>query len=100
LYEHRYALFAALIKIYDGYITPLGATAIRCWKSRFHHDGTMFPDSFIAGMSRINIDGSIFHITYHLPNRWWDRIKCIIEDHAPEYDGHTSKDVIERLQRL
>jgi len=100
LYEHRHALFAALIKIYDGYITPLGATAIRCWKSRFHADGSSYEGWFIAGMSRINIDGSSFHVSYHLPDRWWDRIRCKVEDTAPPYDGYTSDDVIERLQRL
>lgn len=100
LYEHRHALFAALIKIYDGYITPLGATAIRCWKSKLHSDGTMFEGWFIAGMYRLNIDGTHMHITYHLPDRWWDRIRCIVEERAPEWDGHTSKDVLERLQRL
>src|SRR3954471_3254925 len=49
LYRHRHALFAALIKAYDSYITPL-SMRVRCWKSRAHADGTMYPGWFIAGM--------------------------------------------------
>lgn len=100
LYEHRYALFAALVRIYDGYITPLGATAVTAWKSKFHSDGTMFDGYFIAGIGRKNIDGTSFQISYHLPLNWWNKFQCAALSRAPEYDGHTSKDVIERLGKL
>lgn len=100
LYHHRHALFAALVKIYDGYITPLGATAIKCWKSKLHNDGTMFDGWFIVGMTRKNIDMSEMNITYHLPMSWWDHFDCIEIPRAPVWDGHTSKDVINRLMKL
>src|SRR5678809_268762 len=50
LYNHRYALFIALCRIYDNYVTPLGCR-VKCWKSKLHSDGTMFDDSFILGMT-------------------------------------------------
>lgn len=105
LYEHRYALFCALVKIYDNYITPLGIK-VKCWKSKLHSDGTMFDDSFIVGMiyKELSFNADIppveKQITYHLPLEWWDRFDVIKLEHAPEYDGHTSDDIIERLLKL
>ena len=47
LYQHRYALFCALVKVYDNYKTPLSSHVV-CWKSKLHDDGSMFDDSFIV----------------------------------------------------
>lgn len=99
LYNHRYALFCALVKIYDNYLTPLGSR-VKCWKSILHHDGSFIEESFIAGMEVIQFDGTKEQITYHLPMDWWDKFKVINLINAPEYDGHTSDDVIERLMKL
>lgn len=97
LYEHRYALFAALVKAYDGIITPLGSTTVSCWKSRVHSDGTMFDGHFIVGMTKKYVDLSEKTVTYHLPILWWDRFRCVELIAAPPWDGHKSKDVVERL---
>jgi hypothetical protein len=99
LYEHRYALFCALVKAYDSYKTPLGS-AVTCWKSKLHSDGTMFANSFIVQMVVRKLDGSKEQISYHLPLSWWDKFTCMSIDKAWEWDGHTSKDVIERLLSL
>lgn len=100
LYNHRHALFCALIKAYDTYVTLLHGPMYRCWKSKKHEDGTMYEGWFIAGISRKLFDGSIEDITYHLPLDWWDRLKCIEIPFAPKFDGHTSNDVIDRLLKL
>lgn len=99
LYEHRIALFAALCKLYDGYITPLN-TRVKCWKSKFHHDGTSFEGWFIAGMLIREFDGTDSQISYHIPNRLWNRFNVMELRKGPIWDGHTSKDVIERLYKL
>lgn len=105
LYNHRYALFCALVKIYDNYVTPLGSS-VKCWKSKLHDDGTMFDDSFIAGITirhfPFNADDKapFQYITYHLSLSWWDKFKVIEYTSAPKYDGHNSDDVIERLLKL
>lgn len=99
LYNHRHTLFCALTKIYDNYITPLG-TSIHCYKSKLHYDGTMFDNMFIVWMQVLNFDGSITIMDYHLPNEWWDKFKLLEAPNSPEYDGHTSNDVIERLLKL
>ena len=86
LYEHRYLLFIALLATSQG---------SRGWWSKLHADGTMFDDSIIAG---IRLPTGM--ITYHLPERY---SKMLTEQgvkerqHAPEWDGHTSADVITRL---
>lgn len=99
LYNHRHALFCALCKIYDNYITPFN-TRVHCWKSRLHADGTMFEGWFIAGMTITQFDTSVKYVTYHLPIEWWDKFKIIEMKKAPEWDGHTSNDVLARLMEL
>jgi hypothetical protein len=37
-------------------------------------------------------------ITYHLPMDRWSDAPGVELDHAPEFDGHSSSDVIERLK--
>jgi len=84
LYEHRHVLFAALVADIDD-----------SWKSKKHHDGTMFDGGwFIAG-----IELHTGTITYHIPLRLWDLFLCKELEFAPEWDGHTSDDVIKRIEQ-
>ena len=83
LYEHRHALFIALALAH-----PSSA-----WRSSRHEDMSMFDGYFIAGIHLSTGD-----ISYHLPNRLWgylDGIETLAQ--APEWDGHTSADVVNRL---
>ena len=83
LYYHRMILFLALQKSY-----PNGA-----WKSKQHHDGTMFDDSFIVG-----IETDEGQYTYHYDLECWSMFVDIPEvEFAPEYDGHKPKDVTRLL---
>lgn len=87
LYEHRHALFIALCRRLD----------LCAWRSRQHADGTSFPGWFIMGLYRAPGE----QITYHLPERLWDRTHFVETlDHAPEWDGHTSAEVVRRLWDL
>ena len=81
LYEHRHALFIALLSVIDN-----------AWKSLKHHDGSSFEGYFIAG---IELNGKM--ISYHLPNELWAYVHATPLDFAPEWDGHTPADVVERL---
>lgn len=89
LYEHRFMLFRALGNIFDG----------NCWKSKKHGDGNdVYPGWFIAGME--TPEPAKRQITYHIPLRLWDKFReeeWKVLEQAPAWDGHTSKDVIERL---
>ena len=83
LYAHRCTLFAALAMCHKHI----------AWKSLLHSDGTMFDDWFIAGM-----DLPTGTITYHLPvEQFWEKLDIPEVEKAPEWDGHTSDDVIKRV---
>lgn len=95
LYEHRITLYVALLNQYylnldKGEINPI-------WKSEVHSDGTSYPGWFLLGI----FSKPGFQITYHLPNKYWDDCDFAkVVDKAPEFDGHTSADVLERIKNL
>ncbi len=79
LYFHRMVLFLSLQLAHKG----------KSWKSKQHHDGTMFEDSFIVG-----INTPTGQYSYHYGLEFWDMFEEITElDKAPEYDGHTPKHI-------
>ena len=85
LYLHRNTLFAVLCNTYRS----------DAWKSMKHADGSMYDDYFIAG---IQTPAGI--VTYHIELLHWDLFDVPELERAPEYDGHTSADVLERLPSL
>lgn len=82
LYEHRCILFATLVNLNHQV----------SWKSRFHHDGTMYDDYFIVG---IDTPAGTYSYHYHLEN--WELFECEEIERAPEWDGHQPKDVVRLL---
>jgi hypothetical protein len=113
LYEHRMELFVALCKevknareLLD---TGLKATSYgykklkleerygSVWRSRKHSDGSEFEGWFVLGIGLVT--GK--QITYHLPNSKWEN--CDFAETrimAPQWDGHTSSDVLQRLKNI
>ena len=88
LYEHRHALFLNL----------MSGIGYETWISKLHHDGTGIEGWFIAG-----IDLPTGTISYHLPERLWDAATftgATVMERAPEWDGHTSDDVVSRLYKM
>lgn len=81
LYEHRHSLLGAFINVFGG------------WKSKLHHDGSHMEGWFIAGTE---LPSGM--ITYHLPERLWSAFPAEELEFAPEWDGHTAEDTVERLQ--
>lgn len=84
LYHHRMILTLCLTKLLPEY----------SWKSKQHHDGTMFDDSFIVGFNTPQGQYS-----YHYDLKFWDMFDVTELDKAPEYDGHKPED-IDRLLSL
>lgn len=83
LYAHRCLLFIAFMKSHPK----------MSWRSLRHSDGSTHEGWFIAGMRIPSGD-----ITYHLPEDLWYALEGIEEKRmAPEWDGHTPADVLERL---
>lgn len=94
LYEHRVQLFVTLCNLaYRSHGN--GAYGIP-WKSKLHHDGTSWAGWFIAGIGTEK--GK--QISYHLPIEKWDELRVVVYDKAPEWDGHTPADVLERLKEM
>lgn len=96
LYDMRLALTRGLFKkatdiaFYERKDNPI-------WVSKQHSDGTMFDGMFIVGWTMW--DGKMITFHYHLEH--WEKFQFANWlDKAPEWDGHTDKDVIERLLTL
>lgn len=86
LYHHRAVLFSVIVANYPE----------RAWKAKKHHDGTMYDGMFIVGIE--TPDGQA---TYHYDiNPYWDMFNCKVREFAPEWDGHTPAQAIERIGRL
>lgn len=85
LYHHRAILFSVIVS----YHPELS------WKSKRHHDGSMFKDMFIVG-----INTPQGQATYHYDLAYWLLFNCKELERAPEWDGHTSSDAIERIGTL
>lgn len=86
LYFHRMILFLSLQLAHKD----------KAWKSKQHHDSTMFDDSFIVG-----IDTPKGQYSYHYDLKFWDLFKEIKElDKAPEWDGHKPSDVSRLLSLI
>ncbi len=89
LYEHRIALFLALCNYAKDNITV--------WRSKLHSDGSAIDGWFVMGI------GTMYgrQITYHLPMSRWDDAGFVMTlDRAPPFDGHTSADVLKRLEKF
>lgn len=63
------------------------------WKSKKHEDGSMYDNMFIVGAA--TPDGIV---SYHYDLCNWSLFKIPEIPHAPHFDGHTPKDVVERLK--
>ena len=97
LYEHRIVLWIALCKIL--YNDPQYQTGQKAdvWRSKLHSDGISFDGWFIMGIGRNKGE----QITYHLPISKWEETEFAeTREKAPEFDGHTSDDVYERLLKI
>jgi hypothetical protein len=87
LYDHRIALFIALMKSHPDI----------SWRANNHEDGSMFEGWFVAGMHLPTGD-----ISYHLPQSDWmklDGVGIATSNKSPEWDGHTPADVVKRLMQ-
>lgn len=86
LYHHRAVLFAFIVAHYPEL----------SWKSKRHHDGSMYDGMFIVGIN--TPEGQA---TYHYDLApYWDYFSCKEVDTAPEWDGHTPIQAIERINNF
>lgn len=94
LYDHRITLYitlcALVLRSHDGVV----------WRSKYHSDGELCfgtGTQFVLGIGTHRGD----QITYHIPIERWDETEFAETfKRAPEWDGHTSDDVITRIKQL
>ena len=93
LYEHRIVLFIKLCQVINSH--EYRDSII--WRSKLHSDGSSFDGWFIMGI----FEDKGKQITYHLPmERWKDTEFARTLEKAPEFDGHTHLDVLERIANI
>lgn len=86
LYHHRAVLFSVIVRDHMEW----------CWKAKKHADGTMYDGMFIVG-----IDTPYGQASYHYNiDPYWDMFHCEEYEFAPEWDGHTPEQAIERIGKL
>lgn len=86
LYDHRARLFSVVVRDHREI----------AWKSRLHHDGTMYDGMFIVG-----VETPQGQATYHYDiDPYWDIFDCKELVRAPEWDGHTPEQAISRIASL
>jgi hypothetical protein len=91
LYDHRIVNYIALCRFVDRYSGEI------VWRSKVHSDGSVWNGWFLLGIGKEH--GS--QITYHLPISEWSNTEFATEyDEAPDFDGHTPDDVLERIRNL
>lgn len=82
LYHHRMILFSVICN----------QNADKAWKSLLHHDGTMFDNYFIVGITTPEGDYT-YH--YHVDNWYYFDVKEL--QLAPEWDGHKPEEITRLL---
>jgi len=102
LYDHRLTLWIAYCKLWDSarsqsvWKTEEGPR-FYVWRSKLHSDGSSYDGWFVLGI--MPPDGK--QLTYHVPIGRWDECSFARElERSPEFDGHTSEDVLKRLKSL
>lgn len=96
LYEHRIQLFLALCAQIARQPYEAGGR-YQIWRAKKHYDGHEYDGWFVMGIGTKPGE----QITYHLPDARWEEADFgLTLEHAPEWDGHTPADVVERLKHL
>jgi len=94
LYQHRNTLVIALL------VQFIDKPGYYPWRAKTHADGTMFDGYFIVGCDGLGNNKPPLDITYHLEiDPYWELSNELpTYEKAPEWDGHTPEDVVQRLQ--
>ena len=102
LYEHRITLYIALCQLLRRQENAIGTVQQGngfVWRSKKHSDRELVFGGtwFVLGIGKEKSE----QITYHLPIEKWEETNFADTlEIAPEFDGHTSQDVLERLKNL
>jgi hypothetical protein len=95
LYDHRISLFISLCKQQKKTEPPGWCSQV--WRSKLHSDGKGYDGWYIMGIGK----AAGVQISYHLPLSTWEQTSFAETlETAPEWDGHSPDDVLQRLKLL
>ena len=93
----RYHTFNELYDFRREYNAALVNSGVwKAHKSYRHHSGEL---CFGGGWFIVMIETPFGQISNHYENKYWNEFHCEEKEFADEWDGHTEKDVIERLKK-
>lgn len=99
LYDHRITVWIGMCAIAAGWSDEEGQGPGMPWRSKNHSDGEpAFGGTwFVLGLGK----EAGKQITYHLPiERWEETNFAETLEKAPDFDGHTPADVLERIKNI
>ena len=85
LYHQRAVLFAVIVNTYSD----------KAWKSHRHSDGELCFGK--EGWFIVGVTTPLGNYTYYYEDKYWSMFNCEELETAPEWDGHTDKDVTRLL---
>lgn len=100
--QEIYTLWAALMKVYDNYKTPLGCS-VKCYKSKYiplNLVPSSGPMPFICWMEIFHLDTSMDKIGFLAPLEWWEKFKIMVVYNEPKFvdlDGQKIMEVLEKI---
>jgi len=93
LYKHRTTLFIKLLET----LSKLYGGNMPIWRTPKHSNDEVWDGWFLLGVGKDAGE----QITYHLPMEFWTKCNFAeVIEKAPEFDGHTSDDVLKRIAEL
>lgn len=103
LYEHRIILWIALCQMTEYRNQVWKQQGVKMsgendvWRSKLHSDGSSYDGWFVLGIGKNK--GS--QRTYHLPESVWEKAEFAETlEKAPDFDGHRSNDVLNRIENI
>lgn len=102
LYDQRAVLLLAFSNFAYAFSLDAGCprdeVAQQLFKSRCHHDGERPEGFFLVGINcALELGDPPLWATWHVEDKWWDSFEVPELERAPEWDGHTSKDALDRM---
>lgn len=102
LYEHRITIFIAMCRLAETMQRMFNMPEnipkrFDIWRSKVNGDGSVWNGWFVMGINK----NAGEQITYHLPMNKWDETDFAQTlEKGPDFDGHTSSDILERIKLL
>lgn len=90
LYDHRCILYISLCNLIKD------RSEFNVTKAILHGDGFSYDGMFLLVIINESLPSQP-QISYHIPMKYWELAKCDAAMFAPDYDGHTSSQTLQRL---